>query len=896
MIKLSGSPWSRPWEDIVKELDVSVDTGLSEEEAGKRLQEYGPNAIRETKRKSAWIVFISQFKSLIIALLAAAAVVAFVFGDWLEGAAIIAVIIINTLIGFFTELKSVRSMEALRKLTVVNTKVRRSGQVKEIPAQELVPGDIVILEGGDIITADIRLVHASKLQIDESTLTGESLPVGKSVNPVKEDSSVVDRTNMLFSGTAATRGSAQGVVVATGMESELGKISALVEEAEEEVTPLEKRLDQLGRKLIWVTLIIAFIVAVAGILTGKKLFLMIETAIALAVAAIPEGLPIVATIALARGVLRMARRNAIINRLSAVETLGATSVICTDKTGTLTENRMTVTNIITPSSDISVSGDALGSSGEFKKDGRLVQPADDNGLKEILKIGVLCNNASFDKGKPVGDPLEVSLIIAGLKAGMDRAGLIKDMPEAMEEPFDSDIKMMATFHKNSDGYYVAVKGAPESILNACSSVLTDKGVAEITGEDKANFIKGNDTMAEQGLRILAFAYKVTGNKDVNPYEDLVFVGFAGLLDPPRSDVKGAIEQCKRSGIEVVMVTGDQSKTAKNIALVLGIIEDESRQVVESREFISPEEMTQSDREKIIETKIFARVTPKQKLDLIEIHQKNGSVVAMTGDGVNDAPALKKADIGIAMGQRGTQVAQEASDMILKDDSFSTIVAAIEQGRIIFNNIRKFVFYLISCNVSEVMTVFLASVLTLPLPILPLQILFLNLVTDVFPALALGAGEGDPDIKYQKPRKSTEQILTKKHWLGVALYGFLITVSVLGALFIAMNFLGMHERGAVTVSFMVLAMSQLWHVFNMRDNDSNFFVNSVTKNIYVWGSIVLCIGLLLCAVYVPVLSRVLKLTGPGLKGWMLILGMSLIPLVAGQILKPVRFKKFSDDTF
>jgi Ca2+-transporting ATPase len=888
-VEISPKPWTRSTEEVCKELGVSSETGLSSPEVRRRRNQYGFNRLREAKTKSAWLILADQFKSLMAILLAAASALSFTFGDWVEGLAIAAVIFINAGIGFFTELRAIRSMEALHRLSRVNVKVRREGKIQEIPAEDLVPGDIAVLEGGDIITADLRLIQASKLQADESALTGESLPVSKGVEPSEGEVPLAERKNMVFKGTALTRGSGEGVVVGTGMNTELGRISSLVEEAEEESTPLEKRLDQLGRRLIGVTLAIAAFVVVAGILSGKEIFLMIETGIALAVATIPEGLPIVSTIALARGMWRMARRNALINRLSAVETLGATNVICTDKTGTLTENRMTVTRVLLQSGPITVNGEEWKKGDKFFKDEKPYNPLDDPILQEALEVGVLCNNASLpgeeaEESRAVGDPLEVALLVAGAKAGIYRGLLLKRMPEVREEAFDPDIKMMATFHENDGRSRVAVKGAPESVLDVCSSVRTAKGEREMDEGESKRWLELNDRMAGEGLRILALATKTAPDPNSKPYEGLTFLGLAGLLDPPRKDVRQAITSCRDAGIRVIMVTGDQPVTARTIALAVGLIDDGEGGVIRGQDLRPPEELSEEERHRLLEAPIFARVSPREKLDLIRLHQKNGSLVAMTGDGVNDAPALKKADIGIAMGQRGAQVAREAADMVLKNDAFSTIVAAIEQGRIIFNNIRRFVFYLISCNVSEVMVVSLASFLNLPLPILPLQILFLNLVTDVFPALALGVGEGGTAIMRERPRNPNEPILPRTHWLAIGGYGLLITVSVLGALGLALAWLGMGEEGAVTVSFLTLAFAQLWHVFNMRDRGSNLFRNDITRNPLVWGALALCAGLLLLAVYLPGLAGVLKVVDPGGKGWVLVLTMSAIPLGIGQILK------------
>ena len=878
---LPEAPWSEAPNDVLAQLETNAEAGLSTPEAERRLASHGPNRLRAAARANTWAILFDQFKGLLIGLLLAASLVAFLFGETVEGVAIGVVILINGAIGFATELRAVRSMEALRELTQSTAVVIRDGEAREIPADRLVPGDVVRVEGGDLLTADVRLVEASKLQADESALTGESVPVSKSVEPVDDDAPLAERHCMLYKGTALTRGSGLAVVTATGMATELGHISQLVEEAEDARTPLEERLDALGHQLVGITLGIAVLIIAVGIVRGKDLFLMVETGIALAVATVPEGLPIVATLALARGMWRMAQRNALINQLSAVETLGATNVVCTDKTGTLTENRMTVTDVAlaTDTAELPSSDDGMDDAHAS--------------LRAALEIGALCNNASLSSGseastKGVGDPLEVALLAAAQRAGLDRATLVEQMPEVREEAFDPDVRMMATFHQTDDGAYrVAVKGAPEAVLDVCADVRADGSTSTLDENSRSEWATRNDALAEDGRRLIAVAEKTVNDLNVDPYEDLTLVGLVGLMDPPREDVRAAIDDCQEAGVRVVMVTGDQPVTARNIAVEVGLVEDANQSVTLGQDLGDAETLTEAKRRQLIEAPIFARVSPKQKLDLIALHQSTGNVVAMTGDGVNDAPALKKADIGVAMGQRGTQVAREAADMVLKDDAFATIVAAVEQGRVIFNNIRKFVLYLLSCNVSEVMIIGLATLAGATLPILPLQILFLNLVTDVFPALALGVGEGGREIMNQPPRDPGEPIIGRPHWRAIAGYGSLITAAVLGAFALAFGWLEMDVARAVTVSFLTLAFAQLWHVFNMRESSSGLLTNEVVRNPWVWGAVALCVGLLLAAVYVPPLATVLSVTDPGARGWGLVIGMSLLPLILGQLAKAVR---------
>ncbi len=887
-------PWAKPWASVADALEVDPEIGLSEKEVEERRECYGRNRLREAESKSAWTILIEQFKSLIIGLLAVASVLSFAFGDWVEGLAIVVVIILNTAIGFFTELQAIRSMEALQELSSVNAKVRRDGQVQEIAAESIVPGDVVLLSGGDVVTADVRLIEASKLQADESALTGESVPVAKQIEPIDAERPLAERASMAYKGTAVTRGAGEGIVLATGQATELGQISSLVQEAEEEATPLEERLDQLGRKLLWVTLGIAILVAASGVIAGRDITLMIETSIALAVASVPEGLPIVATVALARGMWRMAKRQALINQLAAVETLGATSVILTDKTGTLTENRMTVVQLSLPGEVIHVTGEGLDLEGEFTQDSGPVDPDEDTQLKMALRIGVLCNNAALpdiDEAdgdmKTVGDPLEVALLVAGAKAGMRRSELLGSMPEVREVAFEANTKMMATYHEADNGRYrVAVKGALDAVLDVCDQIRTQDGTEPMDDEGRDHWMEQNRTLAADGLRVIAMATKTVADADVDPYENLTFLGLAALLDPPREEVSDAIAACHQAGMRVVMVTGDQPETARKVAYAVDLVSDEDARAVYGQDLEDVGELDLEERQEILDTPIFARVTPKQKLDLIAAHQDAGAIVAMTGDGVNDAPALKKADIGVAMGMRGTQVAKEAADMILKDDAFGTIVVAVEQGRAIFENIRNFVLYLLSCNVAEILVVGLASVANAPLPIKPLQILFLNLVTDVFPALALGVGEGDQHIMQRPPRDPDESILTQKHWTQIGGYSLLITLAVLAALGLALTRLGMQQQRAITLSFLTLAFGQLWHVFNMRDPDAGLVHNDITQNPYVWAALVLSIGMLLLVIYVPFLANLLKLSKPGVEGWALVLGLSLMPLFLGQAIQEI----------
>ncbi len=870
--------YALPAEAVLKREAVGQQNGLSEAEAAARLRRFGPNALLAHAPRSAAAILIDQLRSPVVALLSAAAALAAAFGEWKEATAIVVVLVINTMIGFVTELRAVRSMEALRKLATRSSRVRRDGKPRTIPAEELVPGDIVMVESGDVVTADIRLIEAHNLFSDESTLTGESVPVEKAVRPVSPDAILAERTSMLHKGTAITRGTGEGVVVATGMATELGLTTRLVIETESETSPLERKLNELTRQLVVAILVITALIAAAGMASGRDLILMIEAAIALAVAAIPEGLPIVATMALARGMWRMAKRNVVVERLAAVETLGATTVICTDKTGTLTENRMSAERLWLPSGDYRPDHarkrllDAAGN-----------EAAVDAPLRRALEVGALCGTATLSPTGEggVGDPMELALQRLGRLAGIERSSLLAARPKVHDIAFDTETKMMATAHAYDGRLFVAVKGAPEEVLAASTTLGETRD--RLAKEDRAEWLRRASALAAEGLRVLALAESTIPSDAAPAYEALNFLGLVGFRDPPRIDVKEAIARCRGAGIRVVMVTGDHASTARAIAEMLGLAAPGAAILVEGRELEALGALGERERERVLAAQVFARVTPAQKLELVRLYQSAGEVVAMTGDGVNDAPALQKADIGVAMGLRGTEVAREAADIVLRDDAFGSIVAAIREGRVIFSNLRRFLIYLLSCNISEVLVVALAVVTGLPLPLLPLQILFLNLVTDVLPAFALATGEGEDDVLRQPPRDPREPLLGAPQWSFIALYGALLTASTLGALLTGHYWLGLHGTDLVTVSFLTLAFGQLFHVFNMRGRRSGLFVNAVTRNPYVWLAVALCAALLLLAVYAPPLADALRLGVPNPADWMVILAASLAPLFIGLLI-------------
>lgn len=868
-------------EEVLKRFEVDPQKGLSASAAAERLEEHGPNQLREAHQRSAWRIILDQISSVVIIILVAAMALAIAAGQWPESIALAAVILINAGIGFASEWNARQSMQALRNMGAGGSNVRRDGGEREIPNEELVPGDIVLLSRGDLIPADLRVLEAESLQVNEAALTGESVPVGKTAGKADPDAPLAEQKGLLFKGTSVTEGRAVAVVVATGVDTELGNISRLAGEAGDSEAPLQKRLDRLGGRLGWVALGSGVAVAAAGLLVGRPVREMLETGIALGVAAVPEGLPIVATIALARGMWVMARRNALIRRLTAVETLGATRVIFTDKTGTLTENDMVLRSLVTSSGrmEIPAEGEPPGT--------------DDPAVRRAIEIGVLCNNATLDEdasGEDAqGDPTEVALLDAGVRYGMEREELLENNPERREVAFDPDVRMMATYHEVGDGVEIAVKGAPGAVLDRCTSILEGgEDQREFTDEDREKWRDRCDELAADGLRVLALADRHVESADAEPYESLRLVGLVGLLDPPREDVREAIDACERAGIRVVMVTGDQPLTANAIARKAGLGEPEVDLVVmHGSDLKDPDELDDEARRRIYETDVFARVSPEQKLNLIQLYQDRGETVAMTGDGVNDAPALKKADIGIAMGKRGTDAARQVADMVLRDDSFASIVAAVRQGRVIFSNIRQAVIFMLCTNAAEVLAVAVTAVSGAPLPLLPLQILFLNVLTDVFPALALGVNKGNSAVMQRPPRDPGESVLTWRQWRDVAGWSVLIAACVLGSLAVGLLVFRASEATAVTMSFLTLGFAKLWFVFNLRDRASGFFSNDIVRNPWIWVATGLCIGLLLMAVHVPGLSDVLRTVPLNLAQWSVVLGISLIPLVVGQTIRGIQ---------
>ncbi|OJW27555.1 MAG: ATPase [Rhodospirillales bacterium 69-11] len=880
--------------EVLRHLGVRAEDGLRDTEAQARLERVGPNALA-TRRTAGWLqLLLHQFTGPVVWLLGGAAALALWFGEREDAAAILVVLALNALIGWVTERKAARAIEALRALGGHAARVRRDGAERSVPAETLVPGDIVVLDAGDAVPADVRVVTASRLSADESTLTGESVSVDKDTAPVAADARLGDRSPMLFRGSAVTRGSAVGVVVATGLHTQLGQVTQLVLQADAGRSPLERRLARLSAQLVWTTLLVAAAIAAIGLAGGRDLLLMLEAGVALAVAAIPEGLPIVATLALARGMWRMARRNALVERLAAVETLGATTVILTDKTGTLTENRMAVRRLLTTAGEVtpappaapagSAAADPSPDPAAAAAGGAPAAPNAGVGgaaaeRDALLRLAALCNDAQLDSGasEGQGDPMEVALLRASREGALDPAALRREHPRLHTHAFDPALRMMATVHAEADGVLVAVKGAPEAVIAAATRVLGGEGETPLDPAARAAWSDHADRLARQGLRVLACARKRGVDPTSDPFGHLTLVGLIGLEDPLRPDVPDAIRACTRAGVRVVMVTGDHAVTARSIGHAAGLAVGED-EVVEGAAMTG---VLAAGPAALRRVAIFARVSPAEKLALVKAYQEAGDVVAMTGDGVNDAPALRQADIGVAMGRRGTDVARQAAAMVLLDDAFPTIVMAIGQGRVIFENIRRFVAYLLGCNLSEVMVVGLAVATALPLPLLPLQILYLNLSTDVFPAFALALGEGGSDLLAQPPRPPKAPLLGRRDWFAIVLHGAAMTAGTFAAL-AAAEALSFGPRESVTVTFLTLAFAQLWHVFDMRGRQSGPIVNEVTRNPWIWAALGLCAILLAVPPYVPPVADLLRLTPLDATMWGIVLACSLAPFAVSQV--------------
>jgi len=879
--------WVLQENELFSRLGADTEHGLSTAEATARLESVGPNAISQGEQTPAWVIFLRQFKSPIVVLLVVAAGLSFAFQEWLDGIAILVVIFINAVIGFYMEFQAGRSMDALKKMVSISVKVLRDGSLTEINSEMLVPGDVIYLEAGDMTPADARLYNSAQIQLDEASLTGESVPVEKAPAVLPTDTPLAEQSNLLFKGTFVTKGNGWAVVAGTGMNTELGKIAHLVGTSDQAATPLEKKLAAFSGRLIKITIGLVAVIFAVGVMGGKPIVEMLETAIALGVAAVPEGLPIVATLALAQGMLRLARHNVIVRKLSAVETLGGTTVICTDKTGTLTQNKMEVEALASP-------GGAWA-----KRDDETLLPADSLPKAQydrLLQIGILCNNADIAAHKgdftEIGDPLETGLLKFALRQGEDINGRRLQCPKLSEIPFSSETKIMATQHQTPEGNMVFAKGAAEDLLECCSFLLNADKNVPMTPQYRQVWLVEAEKMASSGMKVIAGAFKLDAKTSKNLTENLVFAGLFGLIDPPRKEIPAAIRECRDAGIEVVMVTGDHPATAKAIGRQLGIIDSEETEVVLGKDMPDFEKLSAADKSRWAATKIFARVSPKQKLDLISVFQECKAIVGMTGDGVNDAPALKKADIGIAMGQRGTQVAQEVADMVLRDDSFASIVTAIRQGRVIFDNIRKFVVFLLSCNLSELLVIASVSLLFLHFQLKPLQILFINLITDVLPALALGVTAGSPSVMTHLPRNPDEPIIDQVRWRRIIFYSIVLSAGTIGSVYFSHFFIHAGdewlEQRCNNILFFTLIFSQLFHVFNMGSIDAPFWRTEVVRNQYIWHAIAACIFIIVGLYQIEPIRAALSVAPMSAADWAVSIGAGLLSMIIIRLGKHLAF--------
>ena len=858
--------------EVFEELQTS-EKGLSQAEAETRLAKYGPNTIVEADKIHPLQIFARQFKSPLVWILIAAMIISFVVKEYTDFYVILAIVILNAILGFFQEYKAEEAIAALKKLISLKAIVIRSGMQKEIPASQLVPGDIIILHTGEKIAADARIIEAINLQTQEASLTGESMPVKKLTTTFKKILAVADRANMVFSSTIVTKGRGKAVVVGTGTSTEIGRIAKLIKEAKPEPTPLQKKLSHLSKFLGIAVIAIALIVFGIGVLYGNAAFTMFLAAIALAVAAIPEGLPAVVTVSLAMGVKKMARHNALVRKLPSVETLGACTVICSDKTGTLTHNEMTVKRIYANDEIIEITGSGYSPEGRFTKS--------PHRFKELLIAGALNNDAKLKKEnaswKIIGDPTEAALLVSAKKAGLNPDQLQQKCKRLGEIEFTSERKIMTTVNKLGQKSTAYTKGAPEVVLSLCNRALIDGRIVRISKTQKEKILEINEKFAKGALRVLGFAYKELdgkiATKDVE--KEMIFLGLQAKIDPPRPEVKDAIKKCETAGIKVVMITGDHKETAMAIARQLGM----KGKAVTGMDLDRIENF-----ENIVEDiVVYARVNPTHKLKIIEALKKKGHIVAMTGDGVNDAPALKKADLGIAMGITGTDVAKEASDMILADDNFASIVNAVEEGRTIFDNIKKFVEYLLSSNMGEVLTIFIGILLHMPLPLIAIQILWINLVTDGAPALALSSEPPEPRLMKRPPRKVEERIVNKKRGIMIFLIGLLMMLGTLGV-FQWYN----PETNLIyaqTIAFTTLMMYQMFNVVNMRSEDYSIF--SLKWNKWLVGAIILSVLLQIGVVHLPFMNSIFNTTPLQAFDWLIAVAIGASVLVFGEAVKLFR---------
>ncbi len=857
-----------------KQLDTEKERGLTPQEAKERLKTAGYNEFRKKKQKSLAVKFLEQFKSFMIIVLLIAAVISGVVGyfngeGFTDALIILAIVIVNAVIGVVQEVKAEKSLEALEKLSAPYSKVIRGGQIETIPSREIVPGDVVVIETGDLVPADLRLTEAVNLKIEEASLTGESVPGEKRTGPIEGDVPLGDRENMAFSSTLVSYGRGKGIAVGTGMDTEVGKIAGMIQSVPDMQTPMQQRIDQLGKYLGIAALAICALIFIIGIIEGREILAMFMTAVSLAAAAIPEGLPAVSTIVLAVGVQRLAKKHAIVRKLPSVETLGSTSVICSDKTGTLTQNKMTVVRFYTDNTPQEI--------------GESLTPAQ----HELLTAAILANDAKLSSNGmewiTTGDPTETAFLTLGLRFGLNKNEMEQQYRRVAEIPFDSERKMMSTVDRDGEGKLsVYTKGGLDEVLACCDRILSGGKVRPITEEDKETIRKGNTAMAESALRVLAGACRPIESlpPQIAPAtleKELIFLGMVGMIDPPRAEVKDAVLTCRRAGIKPVMITGDHKITATAIAEALDIKEKGEIVLTGSQlEKMSDEELQRE----VNRISVYARVSPEHKVRIVKAFQHEGAIVAMTGDGVNDAPALKLADIGLAMGITGTDVAKEAADVVLADDNFATIVTAVEEGRRIYDNILKAIQFLLSTNIGEILVIFVAIVANWATPLLPIQILWINLVTDSLPALALSVDPAEPGVMQRKPIDAARGIMTRPFLTRIVLQGIMI-----GGLSLTAFLIGMRTgvETAQTMTFAVLAFTQITHVLNVRSSNHSAFRNMFTNKL-LWAALLVVIGLMLIVLEIPHLHDLFHLTDLTPANWAWVVGLSLAPLPIVELVK------------
>lgn len=890
--------WQIGIEQAAGLLDSNLSTGLTSEQAADKLQRIGRNQIEGKKGPSPLAIFLSQFDDFIIWVLIVAALVSGFLQEWVDAIAIIAIVILNAILGFIQEHKAEKSLAALKKLASPTSRVIRNGQREIISSFELVPGDLIELEAGDNIPADSRLIwHTANFAVQEASLTGESTPVAKTTDALQEKNvPLADRANMVYMGTSAASGKAKTIVAETGMRTELGKIAGMIQEIKRDSTPLQQKLEEFGKWIVYLCFVLVGLVFILGVLRGGKVIDMFLTAVSLAVAAIPEGLPAVVTIALALGVQRMVARHALIRKLPSVETLGCATVICSDKTGTLTKNEMTVQAVYADGKLFRVTGIGYEPKGDFLLDGKTIGPADYPALSKALLCGVLCNGAELVSRdgafKIIGDPTEAAILTAAAKADIWKEKAGKDQQFVDEIPFDAERKKMTIIRRDNGKLVAFVKGAPDILLNDCTRIEQAGAVRNLTEGDIKNVLNANDRMANDAMRVLGLAYKELDSGSTNyradvVEKDLVFAGLMAMIDPPREEVKKAIADCKTAAIRTVMITGDHKNTAVAIARSLGFFGENSIAMTgEELDKVTDEQLS----EKVRETVVYARVSPEHKLRVVRAWKGHNEVVAMTGDGVNDAPAVKEANIGVAMGITGTDVTKEVSDMIITDDNFASIVAAVEEGRGIYDNIRKFIHYLLSCNAGEVLVMFVSSLIGWPVPLLPIQILWVNLITDGLPALALGVDPIELNVMKRSPRPSGQSVVTKQTAMLIFAQGGFIAMCSLAALALV---LFVEDEGlprARTAAFVVLACSQLFHALNCRSQTESLFKIGVFTNTKLVLAAVVSFLLQMAVVYVPFCQTVFKTESLSFVDWVMVVALSSLPLWAMELIKAVN-KKF-----